>query len=156
MEATLTAVEMTGTVNERRQLQLDDLLPISGPKRVRVIVLYSAAGDRDEAESLQAAASNPAFSVLRETAEDIYSVSDGKPFDATVTLELPTSLSEAFAQRRIPRQQLASAVARFVELYLDELAPDAALAKAPWLDGGKFARRIISQNRLLFEELAGL
>ena len=41
MEATMTAIELTGTVNERRQLQLDELLPIFGPKRVRVIVLLS-------------------------------------------------------------------------------------------------------------------
>ncbi|MFZ2359553.1 MAG: hypothetical protein WA040_09410 [Anaerolineae bacterium] len=80
MEATLTAVEMTGTVNERRQLQLDDLLPISGPKRVRVIVLYSPADEWNEDEWLYAAARNPAFAFLREAAEDIYSINDGKPY----------------------------------------------------------------------------
>jgi len=156
MEARLTAIELTGTVNERRQLQLDDLLPIAGPRRVRVIVLYSADEDGDEAEWLQAAASNPTFAVLKEASEDIYSVSDGKPFDPTVTLQLPASLSQAILQRGIPRQRLSWAVARFVELYLDELALDAGLTKAPWLDGGKFARQVIGQNRALFEELARL
>jgi len=156
MEATLTAIELTGTVNERRQLQLDDLLPIAGPRRVRVIVLYSAGEDGDEAEWLQAAASNPAFAVLKEASEDIYSVNDGKPFDPTVTLELPASLSQTIMQRGIPRQRLSSAVARFVELYLDELTPDADLTEAVWLDGGDFARQVIGQNRALFEELARL
>ena len=80
MEATMTAIELTGTVNERRQLQLDDLLPISGPRRVRVIVLYSPADEWDETEWLHAAARNPAFAYLKDAAEDIYSVSDGKPF----------------------------------------------------------------------------
>lgn len=80
MEATLTAVEMTGTVNERRQLQLDDLLPITGPKWVRVIVLYSPADEWNEDEWLYAAARNPAFAFLREAAEDIYSINDGKPY----------------------------------------------------------------------------
>ena len=156
MEATLDTVKLTGTVDEHGQLQLDELLPVAGPKRVRVIVLYSADENGDEAEWLQAAASNPAFAVLKEAAEDIYSVNDGNPFDSTVTLELPASLSQAIFQRAIPRQLLTLAVVRFVEFYLNELAPDAALAEAPWLDGGEFARRIIGQNRLLFEELARL
>ena len=79
MEATMTAIELTGTVNERHQLQLDDPLPISGPKRVRVIVLYSSADEWDESEWLQAAARNSAFAFLKDAEEDIYSSSDGKP-----------------------------------------------------------------------------
>jgi len=39
MEVPMTAIEMTGTVDENHQLQLDGVLPIVGPKRVRVIVL---------------------------------------------------------------------------------------------------------------------
>ena len=35
----MTAIEMTGTVDENHQLKLDGELPIAGPKRVRVIVL---------------------------------------------------------------------------------------------------------------------
>lgn len=80
MEATLTAIELTGTVTERRQLQLDDLLPIAGPKRVRVIVLYSPAEEWNEDEWLFGAARNPAFAFLKEAAEDIYSINDGKPY----------------------------------------------------------------------------
>jgi hypothetical protein len=79
MEATMTAIELTGTVNERRQLQLDDLLPIPGPKRVRVIVLYSPVDEWSEMEWLQAAARNPAFDFLKDPEEDIYSMADGKP-----------------------------------------------------------------------------
>lgn len=80
METMLTAIELTGTVNERRQLQLDDLLPIFGPKRVRVIVLYSPTDEWEETEWLAAAARNPAFAFLKDAEEDIYSLSDGKPF----------------------------------------------------------------------------
>lgn len=78
----MTAIEMTATVNEERQLQLDGLLPFSGPQRVRVIVLYSSEnGDvQDELEWLKAAASNPAFADLAEPEEDIYTALDGKPF----------------------------------------------------------------------------
>jgi hypothetical protein len=80
MEATLTAIETTGTVDEHSQLQLDGSLPISGPVRVRVIVLYPHDDDWDEKEWLRAAAHNPAFAYLRDSAEDIYSLSDGEPF----------------------------------------------------------------------------
>ena len=80
MEATMTAIELTGTVNERRQLQLDELLPIFGPKRVRVIVLYSSTDEWEETEWLAAAARNPACAFLKDAEEDICSLSDGKPF----------------------------------------------------------------------------
>jgi hypothetical protein len=57
---------------------------------MRVIVLYPSGSEvdvadadhasADEAEWLQAAACNPAFAFLKEPEEDIYSVTDGKPF----------------------------------------------------------------------------
>ena len=80
METLMNAIELTGTVNERRQLHLDDVLPFAGPKRVRVIIFYPQAEAWDETEWLHAAAHNPAFAYLKEAAEDIYSASDGKPF----------------------------------------------------------------------------
>ena len=72
METTMTAIELTGTIDEHRQLRLDSALPISGPRRVRVIVLYPLDDDWDETEWLRAAARNPAFDYLKESAEDIY------------------------------------------------------------------------------------
>jgi hypothetical protein len=80
MEATMTAIEVTGTVDEHHQLQLDTILPIPGPRRVRVIVLYPLTDEWDETEWLQAAARNPAFAFLSDPEEDIYSLADGKPF----------------------------------------------------------------------------
>jgi hypothetical protein len=82
MEATLTAIEVTGSVDENHQLRLDQRLPIAGPKRVRVIVLYpldEEPDELDETEWLRAAANNPAFQFLHEASEDIYSLADGKP-----------------------------------------------------------------------------
>lgn len=79
METPLTAIEMTGTVDEHRRLSLDGELPISGPARVRVLVLYPLADEWDEGEWRAAAARNPAFAHLHDPAEDIYSVEDGKP-----------------------------------------------------------------------------
>ena len=80
MEAPMTAIEVTGTVDEHHRLQLDDTLPIPGPRRVRVIILYPLIDEWDETEWLQAAARNPAFAFLSDPAEDTYSLADGKPF----------------------------------------------------------------------------
>ncbi len=76
MEATMTAIEMTGTVDEHRRLRLDKALPVTGPMRVRVIVLYPLHDEWNETEWLQAAARNPAFAFLHDPAEDIYSVTE--------------------------------------------------------------------------------
>ena len=80
METPMTAIEMTGRIDEYQQLQLDGPLPMSGPIRVKVIVLYPIADEWDEREWLQAAAHNPAFDFLNDPEEDIYSLTDGEPF----------------------------------------------------------------------------
>ena len=80
MEATMTAIETTGVVDEHHRLKLDEELPVSGPMRVRVIVLYPLAEGSDEDEWLRAAARNPAFGDLEAPEEDIYSLKDGEPF----------------------------------------------------------------------------
>ncbi len=81
MKAAMTAIEVTGMVDEHRQLQLDHLLPLAGPRRVRVIVLYPSVDEWNETEWLQMAARNPAFDFLKEPEEDIYTLADGTPFD---------------------------------------------------------------------------
>jgi len=80
MGTTLTAIETTGLIDEQHRLCLDSPLPISGPLRVKVIVLYPLTNDIDETEWLQAAAHNPAFEDLYESAEEVYSLADGEPF----------------------------------------------------------------------------
>ncbi len=80
MEVAMTAIETTGIIDEHHQLQLDSLLPIPGPMRVRIIVLYPRSDEWDETEWLQAAARNPAFAFLNDSEEDIYSLADGEPF----------------------------------------------------------------------------
>ena len=80
MKDAMKAIEMTGTIDEKHQLQLDGRLPIPGPMRVRVIVLYPINDEWNETEWLQAAARNPAFDYLKEAEEDIYSLTDGEPF----------------------------------------------------------------------------
>jgi hypothetical protein len=77
----LKAIEVGGTIDEQRRVQLDELLPIVGPSRVRVIILLPDETDIDEKAWLQAVASNPAFDFLKDPEEDIYTIADGKPFD---------------------------------------------------------------------------
>lgn len=81
METPLKAVELTGTVDEKGQLHLDIPVTHVGPGAVRVILLRKDDADIDEGEWLRAAAHNSAFDFLKDPAEDIYTLDDGKPFN---------------------------------------------------------------------------
>lgn len=77
----LRAIETSGTLDEPNRLQLDRPLPIKAPRRVRLIVFFAEESDDwNEAEWLKTAASNPVFDFLKEPAEDIYTLEDGRPF----------------------------------------------------------------------------
>ena len=49
----MTAIEMTGTVDENHQLKLDGVLPIAGPKRVRVIDLSPLTEITDDLNEME-------------------------------------------------------------------------------------------------------
>lgn len=76
----MKAIEVAGTINDKRELHLDRALPIAGPRHVRVIILIPEEDSNSEQEWLQLAAQNPAFDFLKEPEEDIYTAADGKPF----------------------------------------------------------------------------
>ncbi|MBM4064931.1 MAG: hypothetical protein FJ266_04730 [Planctomycetes bacterium] len=80
MDKVEKAIETTATINAKRQLVLDEPLPVVGPKKVRVIILLQEEIDMDEKEWLKLASVNNAFDYLKEPEEDIYTSSDGKPF----------------------------------------------------------------------------
>src|SRR5271170_3691149 len=77
----VNAIEATGIVDAQHQLRLDEPLPIPGQSRVRVIVLVPDAEEISEAAWTKAASTSPAFDFLKDSAEDIYTAADGKPFD---------------------------------------------------------------------------
>ena len=81
MALTDKAIEITGIIDDQRQLILDEPLPVTGPTRVRVIILLPDDADIDELAWLQGASGNPAFDFLKDSAEDIYTLQDGKPFN---------------------------------------------------------------------------
>ena len=63
-------------------MHLDAPLLLSGPSRVRVIIVFPGevdVADMDEKEWLRAAGQNPAFDFLKDPLEDRYTLSDGKP-----------------------------------------------------------------------------
>ncbi|HEX8069996.1 MAG TPA: hypothetical protein VF546_08605 [Pyrinomonadaceae bacterium] len=80
MSTDLKAIEVEGVIDEERQLRLNEPLPVTGPSRVRVIILIPEPTDSDEREWLRAAAANPAYEFLADPAEDIYTPADGQPF----------------------------------------------------------------------------
>jgi len=80
MNDSLRAIELDGIIDEKNQLHLKETLPVTGPSRVRVIILIQGETGIDEKEWLAAAASNPVFDYLDDSKEDIYSISDGKLF----------------------------------------------------------------------------
>ena len=80
MEIVDKAFETTATIDANRQLVLDEPLPVIGPAKVRVIILLQEEVDTDEKEWLRSASINPAFDFLKEPEEDLYTLSDGKPF----------------------------------------------------------------------------
>lgn len=80
MAAGMKAIETSGTIDQQRRLVLDEPLPVTGPTRVRVIILVPDEAEIDEREWLRAAGANPAFHFLKEAGEDIYTLDDGTPF----------------------------------------------------------------------------
>lgn len=80
MGSILRAIEATGVIEERRNIRLDEPIPIVTEGRVRVIIFVDDESDIGETEWHRAASRNPAFAFLLDPGEDIYSSEDGKPF----------------------------------------------------------------------------
>ena len=54
MQTATKAIETIGTIDAQHHLVLDEILPITGPTRVRVIILVPEESDINETEWLQA------------------------------------------------------------------------------------------------------
>ena len=74
----------------------------------------------------------------------------------TLTIELPDRISQQIRDRRISPERLEDIIVSMVDAYLQESAPESESSEARWTDSKEFAKRIISKNRALFEELAHL
>ncbi|MBI5471989.1 MAG: hypothetical protein HY961_06550 [Ignavibacteriae bacterium] len=80
MENALRAIEVSGTLEEGKDLHLDAPIDMTGSRRVRAIILVPDQEEIDEMEWARAASKSPAFEFLNDPEEDIYSMNDGKPF----------------------------------------------------------------------------
>jgi len=75
----LTAVETTGTIERSGKIVIDEIFSVDAPTAVRAIVLFPETGDLIENEWLESASKNEAFDFLKDSWEDIYYLTDGKP-----------------------------------------------------------------------------
>jgi hypothetical protein len=76
----MRSIECAGTISAQGELQLDELLPLNQPSRVRIIVLFPESLEPDDITPDQwnkAIASNPSFTFLHDAEEDIYTLENG-------------------------------------------------------------------------------
>lgn len=76
----MQAFETYGHIDKGGKLKIVSDLPLQEGD-VRVIVMYDDKKEPEETGWLKAASNNPAFDFLKEPEEDIYSLTDGKPFN---------------------------------------------------------------------------
>ena len=76
----MKALETTGRIEKSGVLKLDKPLTISSKQKVKVIILYTEDEEIDESSWLASLNDNPSFAFLHNKKEDIYSLTDGKPF----------------------------------------------------------------------------
>lgn len=81
MQVISKAVEVKGEIDKNHKLLLDEPLSAIPPGEVRIILMFENETDIDEQEWLSSAAKNSVFEFLKDLNEDIYSNSDGKPFN---------------------------------------------------------------------------
>ncbi|MCL6494362.1 MAG: hypothetical protein K6T54_06215 [Ignavibacterium sp.] len=80
MDKIKKVLEVKGIIDEKRKLLINDPLPIKGPKNVKVLIILED-DDFDDEILYKNLSKNPAFSFLKESEEDIYSINDGKAFE---------------------------------------------------------------------------
>jgi hypothetical protein len=71
----MRSIECAGTISAQGELQLDELLSLNQPSRVRIIVLFPESLELDDLTSEQwnkAVAGNPSFAFLHDAEEDVY------------------------------------------------------------------------------------
>ena len=74
----MQAKEVTGKIDKKVQIKLDPPL-MQRERKVKIIILLSENKDEDEEKLwLYSVTNNPAFDLLKEKEEDIYTLKDGK------------------------------------------------------------------------------
>jgi hypothetical protein len=76
----MKAEEILATVDDKGMLHIDHPLSFKN-KKVKLIILTQEDDISDE-EWMKFLATNPAFDFLKDEAEDIYTIHDGKPYNS--------------------------------------------------------------------------
>jgi len=77
----MRAIEINSKTDNKGHLKIDYQLDKSD-SNVRILILVDDNSDNDEEKIwLDSISSNPAFDFLKDETEDIYSISDGEPFN---------------------------------------------------------------------------
>ena len=76
----MKAIEALGTIEQKRRVVLDHPLPEGVSGRVRVLILVEE-DELSQLDWMRAAMQGGGFDFLNASGEDIYTLSDGKPFD---------------------------------------------------------------------------
>lgn len=77
----MKAIERIGHIDHEGNLQIETPLAVTN-QQVRVIVLVPESDDIQDDTWLKSMNTNDAFNFLKEPEEDIYSLSDGKPYQS--------------------------------------------------------------------------
>jgi len=72
-----------------------------------------------------------------------------------LTLELPQTLAQQVQAHGISQQGLSKICIQVIQLYMEESQPETS-AESALPDGAEFARRLIAENKSLFDRLARL
>ena len=75
----MKAIETTGHIDHEGKLQIKHPLALTN-RQVKVIVLVPEGDDIQDDEWLKAVGTSDSFDFLNEPEEDIYTLSDGKPY----------------------------------------------------------------------------
>ena len=77
----MKAIEVQSKTDEHGNLKFDIPLQVKD-KKVRVLILFDEnEGENTEYDWLKSASASPAFDILNEPEEDIYSPEDGEPLN---------------------------------------------------------------------------
>jgi len=80
MKCAIKAFETKGEIQEQKHLILEDPLPVTCSGQVRIIILLPEETEINEKDWLKTASKNHSFHFLNDPEEDIYTLSDGRPF----------------------------------------------------------------------------
>ncbi|MCK4311500.1 MAG: hypothetical protein KAW88_02065 [Candidatus Cloacimonetes bacterium] len=81
MKKILKVVELDGFIDKNHKLLINDSLSEIPSCKVHILLMLENDKEIDEKEWLSAASKNSVFDFLKDPQEDIYTITDGKPFN---------------------------------------------------------------------------